>query len=105
MRVLIITRPKFPIPPDAAPMLVDAMGAWVGKHTKEKTMDQAWSFAGIPGGGGILNVGSPEELDAIMSEFPFAPFSDIECYILSDLNAGLANFKRVTQQRSGPAKK
>ena len=42
-----------------------------------------WAFAGT-NGGGVLEVESHEELDAIMARFPFAPFSTIEIIALSD---------------------
>ena len=41
-------------------------------------MKAVWGFAGTIGGGGVLEVESHEELDAIMARFPFAPFSSIE---------------------------
>ncbi len=45
------------------------------------------------GGGGVLDVESHEELDAIMSRFPFAPFSTIEIIPLSDIDESLAHAK------------
>lgn len=104
MRFLIVTRSKHLIPPEAGPALIDAMTAWTDRMTRSKKMEQVWSFAGIPGGGGILNVDSLEELDAIMTEFPFGPFSEIEVYPLADLKAAMANFKRVMQQMAPPAR-
>lgn len=102
MRVLIVSKAQFPIPPEAVPMLIDGMTAWMNKYTKEKKMEQVFGFAGLNGGGGILNVNSAEELDAIMTEFPFGPWSQNEVYILSDVNASLANFKRVMAQMAPP---
>ena len=32
----------------------------------------------LSGGGAILDVASPEELDEIMAEFPLGPFSHVE---------------------------
>ena len=48
-------------------------------------MDDVWGFAGILGGGGVFNVESLEELDSIMVEFPFAPFTDTEIIPLVDI--------------------
>ncbi|MDP9223563.1 MAG: muconolactone Delta-isomerase family protein [Actinomycetota bacterium] len=41
----------------------------------------------------MLDVESHEELDAIMSRFPFAPFSTIEIIPLSDIDESLAHAK------------
>ena len=61
-------------------------------------MKSVYSFAGTPGGGGVLEVESHEELDAIMARFPFAPFSSIEIIALSDLDTSLANAKAFVQE-------
>jgi muconolactone delta-isomerase len=98
MRFLIVTQASSPFPPDMAMALVQGMKQWAATHTASGKMEQIWSFAGLPGGGGILNVDSHEELDAIMSGFPFANFSKIEIYPLADLNAGLDNFAQAIQQ-------
>ena len=39
-----------------------------------------------------------EELDAILTEFPLGPFSDIEIYPLTDLHASLKQTKERAQQ-------
>ena len=105
MRFLIVTKATFPFPPEAAAGLVDATVAWLDRMTKEKKMEQAWSFAGINGGGGIVNVSSAEELDAVMTEFPFGPFSEVQVFVLADIKSSLANTKRAIQQMApGPRK-
>ena len=105
MRFLIVTKAMFPFPPEAAAGLVDATEAWRDRMTKEKKMEQAWSFAGINGGGGILNVNSAEELDAVMTEFPLGPFSEIQVYVLADIKSSLANLKRAIQQMTPDPRK
>ncbi len=97
MRFLVVTKSKVPFPPEMALGLLDAMEEWVRKYTTNGKLEQVWGFAGIQGGGGIVNVNSLEELDAIMNEFPFAPFSDTEIYGLADLQTGLQNMKQVIQ--------
>lgn len=87
MRFLVLTKSRTPAPPN--PDLIDAMTAWLDQHEGSGKMEQSWAFAGITGGGGILNVDSHEELDAVMGGFPFAPFSSIEVYPLSDLRQSL----------------
>jgi muconolactone delta-isomerase len=58
-----------------------------------------WSFAGTQGGGATINVDSHEELDAIMTEYPFGPFSEIEVYPVADLHASLQSTKQVALAR------
>jgi len=49
------------------------------------------------GGGGIANVGSLEELDAVMAEFPFGAISDVEVIPLVDLDASLERMKQSVE--------
>ncbi len=97
MRFLIVTKSKFPFPPGMAAPLFDAMASWVDTYTKSGKMEQVWGFAGLPGGGGILNVDSFEELDSIMTNMPFGPFSEIEVYGLADVRQALATGKRAAE--------
>jgi muconolactone delta-isomerase len=101
MRFLIVTRATSPFPPATAPMLVAGMKQWATAHRETGKIEQIWSFAGMGGGGGILNVDSHEELDEVMAGFPFGPFSRIELYPLADLDAGLDNFAKAMQQMMG----
>lgn len=58
-------------------------------------MEQSFGFAGRSGGGGILDVAAHVELDEIMSEFPFAPFSNIPVIPLTDVHAAIGRGKQV----------
>jgi len=89
MRFLIVTKSKIPFPPEMAASLFDAMQGWVDANTKSGRMEQAWAFAGIPGGCGILKVDSLEELTNVMTSMPFGPFSNVEVYGLSDIKQAL----------------
>ena len=95
MRFLIITKPKHLVPPEMLERLIDAMGPWRSKCAGK--IEQAWGFAGIAGGGGIANVDSLEELDAVMAEFPFGVTSDIEIIPLVDLDASLQRMKQFLE--------
>ena len=101
MRFLVVTRANSPLPPDMIMGMIEAMQHWSRTHRESGKLEQVWSFAGIDGGGGILNVDSHEELDAIMAGFPFGPFSQIDIYPLADLDAGLASFSQAVQQMMG----
>ena len=102
MRFLVVTKSKHPTPPEAVVPLFEALQQWVQRHTQNKKIEQVWNFAGIPGGGGILNVNSLEELDSIMVEFPLGPFSDIEIYGLGDVNVGIQGVIAAAKAMSAP---
>lgn len=88
-RDIIVIKSKVPFPPEAAVPMFDAMLGWIETNTKSGKIEQMWGFAGIQGGGGILDVESLEELDRIMVGMPFGPFSDVEVYGLADVRQGL----------------
>lgn len=102
MRFLVTTKSTSPFPPEMAMGMVEAMKQWAGTHRQSGKMEQIWAFAGSNGGGGILNVDSHEELDAIMAGFPFGPFSQIDVYPLADIDASLESFTKVIQQMMPP---
>ena len=104
MRFLVVAKAKTPFPPEMAMGLVDAMSAWARKHTASGKFEQVWGVAGVQAGGGIANVNSLEEMDAIMAEFPFGPFSDVEVSGLVDLESSLKNTKQAIQAMTPPGK-
>ena len=97
MKFLVNTRTKSPIPPEMIPALIDAMTAWTNRLTESGKLEAVWGYAGLAGGGGIANVDSLEELDAVMVEFPFGPFSEIEILPLVDLDGSLQRMKQATE--------
>ncbi len=104
MRFLVVTKTNQPLPPEMAMGLTEAMEGWVRKYTASGKFEQVWGVAGAQAGGGILNVNSLEEVDAIMSEFPFGPFSDVEVYGLVDLETSLKNTKQAIQAMAPPGR-
>ena len=97
MRFLVIAKSKHLVPPDMMLGLLDAMIAWNNKYKQNGKMEAIWGTAGMPGGGGILNVNSLEELDAIMVEFPLGPFSETEVIPIVDLVESLQRAKQAAQ--------
>ena len=95
MRYLVVTTARSPLPPDMIMGLLDAMSEWAERYSAAGKIEQTWSFAGLRGGGGIMNVDSPEELDEIMTEFPFASFSKVRVYGLVDLQKSLDHGKKA----------
>jgi muconolactone delta-isomerase len=78
--------------------MIGAMEGWVAQLRASGKAKAVWAFAGTNGGGGVLEVESHEELDAIMARFPFAPFSTIEILALSSLDESLANARAFVQE-------
>jgi muconolactone delta-isomerase len=79
--------------------------AWLAEHRESGKLEQVWSFAGQVAGGGIANVDSHEELDAIMATWPLAQVSEATIYPLADLdavlNVSVANIERIMEAMSG----
>ena len=98
MQFLVITKQGSPTPPEMVVPMLAEMSAWVAQHRASGKMTAVWAFAGTTGGGGVLEVDSHEELDAIMARFPFAPFSSVEVIPLADLDISLANGKAFVQE-------
>jgi muconolactone delta-isomerase len=101
MKFLVITETRNPMPPEAAPGLMDALKAWAKRYKESGEMEAVWANAGRPGGGGIINVDSLEELDAIMVEFPAGVFSEIEIIPIVGLDASLDRAKRAFEAMRG----
>ena len=93
MQFLVITRPATPPPPEMLMPMIGAMEAWVAQNRASGKAKAVWAFAGTAGGGGVIEVESHEELDAIMVRFPFGPYSTVEVIALSDIDESLANAK------------
>jgi muconolactone delta-isomerase len=101
MRYLVVTEQNTPIPPEMVLGLFAAMKAFNARYGASGKLEQSWSFAGLSGGGAILNVASPEELDEIMAEFPFGPFSKRKIYSLVDLNKSLDSASKAFEAMMG----
>jgi muconolactone delta-isomerase len=98
MQFLVITKQAGPPPPEMVIPLIDAMTAWLAEQRASGKAKASWAFAGTNGGGGLIEVESHEELDAIMARFPFGPVSSIEILALSDIDQSLANAKAFIQE-------
>ena len=101
MRVLLITRNEHPIPPEAALPLFQGFAAWREKY--RGNMESFFFFAGIAGGGGILNVPDEVALNKMMTEWPLAAFSKSEIYPILDGDIALPHYIEVIQaMMAGP---
>ena len=95
MRFLVLSISRQALPPTHVLSLIAAKRAWVAEHRATGTLADDFSLAGRSGSGYILNVDSNEELTAIRAGDPFAPYSDVEIYPLSDLEAAFDVYEQV----------
>ncbi len=95
MRFLVAGKNKYPMPPEIGPGVVDATIAWAKKYIANGKLEQLWGLAGMSAGGGIANVNSADELDAIMTEFPLGPFTELKIHALVDLVGSLEKLKQA----------
>jgi muconolactone delta-isomerase len=98
MKFLIVSKNKHLTSPEVASDLFDATLAWARKY--ERKLDQIWGFAGLQAGGGVVDVESLEELDAILAEFPLGPFGETEVYPLVDIEGSFQRKKQVEHATS-----
>ncbi len=104
MKFLVVTKAKMSPPPEMALGLLNAVDAWAEKYKSNGKLEQIWGFAGLQGGGGIGNVGSLEELNEVMAEFPWAPFSDTEIYGLVDFETTQKHQRRAMEAMAPQSK-
>ncbi len=101
MRVVIIARPKFPVPPEQFPALHQRFVAFWEQHRAD--FEAAYFFAGGDGGLAILNAPDEAALHQIMLEWPFTPFSALEVRPLLDIDTALQQQSALLQQMAGGA--
>ena len=99
MQFLIISNPKFQVPPEMLGPVLDGFIAYLTKYTESGNIRESWSFAGRVGGMALIEVDSHEQLDAILAESPVGPFSEIEIHALVDLVDSVKVGKQVLQSR------
>jgi hypothetical protein len=92
MRALVIGTPKFQIPPDQLPSIVEASIAWHDRH-----QDQLEVFGTFPGGGGfgVIEAADEAELSRLITEMPFSWFSEIQVRPFVPGTEGLEQLKQA----------
>jgi muconolactone delta-isomerase len=83
--------------------LFEGLSEWAKANQASGKLEQVWSFAGLQGGGGVMNVESLEELDFIMTTFPLAPFSNTEIYPLVEIEPSLDRVRQAIRSMMPPA--
>lgn len=92
MRFHILITPRFPIPPDQVPAIVDGVEAW-----HERWAEAIEELGMFPAGGAfaILDVADEASLHEIMLEMPATPFSHVEIRAFVDAATGFRQFRQV----------
>lgn len=99
MRVLLLAKSKFFLPPDYLPMAAQGFTEWREKYRHK--MDEFFFFAGRQAGGCIFNVSDEAELNEIVNEWPLAPFTETDIIPLVDGDVALKQFNELAQRASG----
>jgi muconolactone delta-isomerase len=99
MKFLILTSPKHLVPPEVLVKAIEAMAPWQERH-KAKFV-AIWGNAGTQGGGGVVDVDTVGELDALMTEFPLQGISDIKITPLVDLEETLTRALETLRAQAG----
>ena len=96
MRVLLLAKAKFFIPPEQIMGMTNGFAAWRTQYRDK--MEAFFFFAGRSAGGGILNVADEAELNQIVNEWPFFVFSDIEIIPIVDGDVALKQFQSMAEK-------
>jgi hypothetical protein len=94
MRVLVVGTPKFQIPPDQLPSIVEGAIAW-----HERYEDKFEAFGIFPGGGGfgVISVADEVELNQLILEMPFSWFSDVQIRAAVEPSVGWQQLQQAVQ--------
>src|SRR3712207_9385843 len=101
LRVFVLVEPKFFVPPEMFPTLLDGFAAW--RDANRENMEAFEFFAGGGGGFGILNVPDEATLNRIMVQYPFTPFSEITIRSILDGDNALGQWRGTKSEMKGGA--
>jgi hypothetical protein len=99
MRVFVLVEPKFFVPPEMFPTLLDGFAAWRDAH--RESMEVFEFFAGGGGGFGIFNVADEATLNRIVVQYPFTPFSEITTRPILDGDTALGQWREIMSEMMG----
>jgi hypothetical protein len=98
MRFLVVGRPKFPLPLEQLPALLDAESGWYSRH-RDRIEVHGWFIGG--GGFVIVNVEDEATLNQLVMEHPFTPFSDAEVQPFVDHDTGIRQLAEAVRAATG----
>jgi hypothetical protein len=92
MRLAIIYRPRTAAPPEAAPLLMGALGQWVETHAQHFSTLEFF----VAGGGLVLaDLDDATDVHRIVAENPFTPYMDVEIMPVVDPRRAMATYGEV----------
>ena len=95
MRMLVMSEPQFPVPPEQFPLLVEGFVAW-----REQYRDRMESFEFFAEGGGgfaIVNATDEAELHRMLLEYPFSIYSKMTIHPVVSGDVGLRQLQELTR--------
>ncbi|MBI3979924.1 MAG: hypothetical protein HY331_17255 [Chloroflexi bacterium] len=95
MRIMVLAHPKFPIPPEQMPAIMQGFADWRARHRER--MEAFEFFAGGGGGFGIVNVRDEATLNQMMLEWPLLPFSELEIRPVISGDTALQQWQQAAQ--------
>ncbi len=98
MKFLVTIIQKQPPPPEIMPALIEATIKWMAWAKGNGKFDAVYSIAGQPGGLGIANVDSLEDLNDLVARYPMTPFCNVQTLPLSDVDQALATQREVVKK-------
>ncbi len=98
MKFLVTIIQKQSPPPEIMPALVEATIQWMAWAKGSGKFDAIYSLAGQPGGLGIANVGSLEELNDLVQVYPMTPFCNVQTLPLSDVDQALTTLREQVKK-------
>lgn len=99
LRVFVLVEPKFFVPPEMFPTLLDGFAAW--RDANRENMEAFEFFAGGGGGFGVLNVSDEAALNRIMVQYPFTPFSEITVRPILEGDTALEQWREIMSEMMG----
>jgi hypothetical protein len=94
MKALVLARPRYQIPPDQAPMIVQGGIDWYERYKGRFT--EFGTFLG-GGGFGVVEVESTDELGKMIAEMPFSAFMEITAELYLEGDKGFHQFQDAIQ--------
>jgi hypothetical protein len=101
MRVLVIGRPRFQVPPEQMAGMAQGASAWLEKNRDSIVVSGAF----VSGGGfAVLDVPDEQTMMRLMMEWPLTPVSDTQVELFIDAESGLQMLQEAMQGMGGGSK-
>lgn len=98
MKFMVMPMQTRTVPPELMSTLVEVTAEWMGWAKKSGKFDCIYCISGQPGGIGIVNVNSLEELNDVVSGYPMTPFCEVGVYPLSDIDQAMSALREQVKK-------